>query len=72
LIRHGLLAGQHTEDASLGGCFVEHDVSDDVFAIHKHLQVLLTITSSSLSLRQVFSWSPIFWLWQGIFLSLLF
>ena len=40
LIHHGLLAGRHAEDASLGGCFVEYDTSDDVFALLKHLQVL--------------------------------
>ena len=40
LIHHGLLTSHHAEGASLGGGFVEHDVYDDVFAIHKHLQVL--------------------------------
>jgi hypothetical protein len=47
-------AGHHAKDASLGGGFVKHDVSHDVFAIHKHLQVLLTITSSSISSRRIF------------------
>ncbi len=45
------MAGHHAEDASLGGCFVEQDVYDDVFAIHKHLQVLSKITFSFSSRR---------------------
>jgi hypothetical protein len=54
LIRHGLLAGQHTEDASLGGCFVEQDVYDDVFAIHQDRHILFKITSSSISSHRIF------------------
>lgn len=40
LIHHGLLTGHHADGASLGGGFVEDNVSDDVIAIHKNLHIL--------------------------------
>ncbi len=40
LVYHRLLSCHHAEGAALGRGFVEHDISDDVFAIHKHLHIL--------------------------------